>query len=130
MNPWNVIKIYNVCMVKCCVYFAVRTELLNNNRVPAVLLQEATVATWATVATCVTVKTKATVVLERPWRLAQTWRPEPLVRLGRDRRVCLFELRLGLVMSGQIRLGQARSGQVWFGLVGSGKVRLGYVRFG
>jgi hypothetical protein len=32
-------------LVKCCVFFEVRTELLNNSRVPAVLLRGATVAT-------------------------------------------------------------------------------------
>jgi hypothetical protein len=80
-------------MVKCSVFFAVRTQLLNNSRVPAVLLRGTTVATWvtsatmviggdrgdlttmvpvATVETCVTVATHATVVLERPWRLVQS----------------------------------------------------------
>jgi hypothetical protein len=47
-------------MVKCRVSFAVRTELLNNSRVPAVLLRGVTVATWATVATWETMTIVAT----------------------------------------------------------------------
>jgi hypothetical protein len=56
-------------IVKFC-FFAVRTELLNNSRVPAVLLQGtimATVAIWMTVAT---------------WWLWWPWRPGRPRRLG------------------------------------------------
>jgi hypothetical protein len=51
----------------------------------------ATKATVETGATKAIVATHETVVLERSWRL---------VRPGRDRRVCLVTLRLGLVRLG------------------------------
>jgi hypothetical protein len=77
-------------VVKCCVSFAVQTEL-QKTAVPPVPLRTATVATSATM---------ATVASERPWRL------------GRDRREVIVALRLCLVtlryVTSGVRLGKER----------------------
>jgi hypothetical protein len=84
-------------MVKCCVFFAVRTELLNNSSARSATAGRH-VATWVTLATW------------RPWRsddygargdrcdrgvraTVLSWRRGRLLRLrghGLDRRVCPF----------------------------------------